>query len=67
MVFLSFPSYAIQEDHGLGTLQCRVEGSYIGMFDKECDFKISTISFSVSGKKTISRIGSQKNDNNSYH
>ena len=33
-LFLFFPSYPIQEDHGLGTLQCRVEGNYIGLFEK---------------------------------
>ncbi|XP_074189167.1 fibrocystin isoform X5 [Rhinolophus sinicus] len=33
--------YAIQEDHGLGTLQCRVEGSYIGS---------QNVSFSVFNK-----------------
>ncbi|XP_073938075.1 fibrocystin isoform X2 [Castor canadensis] len=34
-------SYPIQEDHGLGTLQCRVEGSYIGS---------QNVSFSVFNK-----------------
>ncbi|KAM6185543.1 LOW QUALITY PROTEIN: fibrocystin [Rhynchocyon petersi] len=33
--------YSVQEDHGLGTLQCRVEGSYIGS---------QNVSFSVFNK-----------------
>ncbi|XP_006882176.1 PREDICTED: fibrocystin-like [Elephantulus edwardii] len=38
--------YSVQEDHGLGTLQCRVEGSYIGS---------QNVSFSVfnKGKSTV--------------
>lgn len=32
--------YPLQEDHGFGTLQCHVEGNYIGLFRKQHKFKV---------------------------